>query len=158
MQDYIKYLRSMVGKSEILSIGLQVLVINERNQILLEKRTDNGLWCAPGGSLDIGETVIEGAKREVYEETGIVLEDLTLLAINSGPKMLIVYPNGDRTFYVDLTFYSRVTGIEPKVSDSESSVIKFFSEDELPPEEEMLRGQMPMIRKFYSGDLKITVD
>lgn len=148
----------MVGSKDILSIGLQVLIINEKNEILLEKRTDNGLWCAPGGSLDIGETVTEGAKREVLEETGLLLDELHLLAINSGPKMLLTYPNGDRTFYVDITFYARVEGAKPKQTDSESSIIKFFAENELPKEEEMLRGQMPMIRKFYSGDLEITVD
>jgi 8-oxo-dGTP pyrophosphatase MutT (NUDIX family) len=106
--DYIPYLRKMIGSKECLSVGLSVLVVDEKEEILLEKRTDNGLYCLPGGSIDLGETVMEGAKREVKEETGLALGDITLFMILSGEKMKLSYPNGDVTDYVDLVFYSQV--------------------------------------------------
>jgi 8-oxo-dGTP pyrophosphatase MutT (NUDIX family) len=34
---------------------------------------DKGKWCVPGGGLELGETVVECAAREVFEETGIVV-------------------------------------------------------------------------------------
>lgn len=145
VEDYIKYIRGMVGGKEIISVGLAVVIFNEKNEVLLEKRSDNGLYCVPGGSLDIGETVIEGAKREVYEETGLELGQLTLAMINSGPDNKLIYPNGDITHYVDLVFIAQVENKTPKKEDEESKEIRFFKLTELPDESEFLRGNRHII-------------
>jgi 8-oxo-dGTP pyrophosphatase MutT (NUDIX family) len=47
-----------------------VLFNAERTQVLLIKRRDIPVWVFPGGGLDPHETPEEGAKREVFEETG----------------------------------------------------------------------------------------
>lgn len=45
-----------------------------------------GYWNCPCGYLDYNETIIEAAKREVFEETGIICPDsITLFHINSKP-------------------------------------------------------------------------
>lgn len=150
-------MRSMIGNSEMLSVGLAVLIVNEFGEILLEKRSDNGLWCLPGGSLDIGETVIEGAKREVYEETGLVLENLELYRVVSGAEQLIVYPNGDKTYYMDLVFFSKIAGKKPKKNDEESTEIKFFKIDEIPDDNELLRGTKDNIISYINYKGKVTV-
>lgn len=54
-------------------VGIGV-VVHKDEDILLIKRAKapyKGAWSLPGGAQHIGETVIEGAKREVFEETGI---------------------------------------------------------------------------------------
>jgi 8-oxo-dGTP diphosphatase len=55
--------------------GLATLVYAERDgQILLMKRSGgvaSGQWYIPGGVLDHGETPVEGAIRELYEESGL---------------------------------------------------------------------------------------
>ncbi|OKP87763.1 hypothetical protein A3844_10175 [Paenibacillus helianthi] len=48
---------------------------------LLQRRTDNGLWGLPGGSLELGETLPEVAKRELLEETGLIANSLTLFDV-----------------------------------------------------------------------------
>lgn len=51
--------------------------------VLLVRRGDGparGLWSAPGGRVEPGETAIEAAHREVWEETGLVAHDLVALA------------------------------------------------------------------------------
>lgn len=45
-----------------------------------------GLWNLPGGHLDEGEDLIEGAKREAKEETGIEVEITGILSIQRNIK------------------------------------------------------------------------
>ena len=80
--------------------------------------------------------------------------------INSGKKQELVYPNGDVTDYVDLIFVSYVRNdeIHMRITDGESSLLKFYSFDELPPEEEMLRGTYAPLMKYRSGNLDVLVD
>jgi 8-oxo-dGTP pyrophosphatase MutT (NUDIX family) len=40
-------------------------------RLCMGQRRDNGRWTIPGGHLDVGETGVQGAIREVMEETGI---------------------------------------------------------------------------------------
>lgn len=57
-------------------------VVVRGNQILLIKRgkePNKGAWSIPGGRQEAGETVRETAAREVFEETGITIKDITLL-------------------------------------------------------------------------------
>ncbi|WP_038012872.1 NUDIX hydrolase [Terasakiella pusilla] len=54
-------------------VGIGV-VVHKGQDILLIKRSkapNKGVWSLPGGAQDLGETIIEGAKREVLEETNI---------------------------------------------------------------------------------------
>lgn len=160
-KDYIPYMRKMIGHKRMLTVGLCCLILNEKNQLLLEKRTDNGLYCIPGGSLDFDETVIEGVKREVREETGILLKEVSLFMIQSGSKMQLSYPNGDVTDYMDLCFIARVDSKDidlNKEHDDESSLIAFYDLDKLPKEEELLRGTKAMLDKLLKEDYSITVD
>ena len=69
--DYIKYIRNIVGHKEIMAIGVAILVLNEKDEVLLETRSDNGKYSFPGGALNMGEKVKAGAIRETFEETGI---------------------------------------------------------------------------------------
>jgi 8-oxo-dGTP diphosphatase len=56
-------------------VGVGAIVVQD-GRILMVKRAaepNRGLWAIPGGSLELGETLKEGAEREVLEETGIVV-------------------------------------------------------------------------------------
>src|SRR4051794_36607498 len=48
-----------------------VFTLNAQRQLLLIRRTDNGLWALPGGAQEIGERIADAAARETLEETGI---------------------------------------------------------------------------------------
>ena len=45
-----------------------VIFGKESERVLLTRRTDNGLWCLPGGGMDAGESATEACVREVFEE------------------------------------------------------------------------------------------
>ncbi|MEM2094426.1 MAG: NUDIX hydrolase [Candidatus Bathyarchaeia archaeon] len=64
-------------------VGVGGLIV-DRDKVLLVKRENEpgkGLWSVPGGVLELGETVREGAKREIREETGIDVEFDRLLDV-----------------------------------------------------------------------------
>jgi ADP-ribose pyrophosphatase YjhB (NUDIX family) len=72
--SYIKMLRSLVGQIPLIVVGAGVLIVNTEKGLLLEKRKDNGLWGIIGGIMEIGESIEETAKREVFEETGLIIK------------------------------------------------------------------------------------
>jgi ADP-ribose pyrophosphatase len=56
--------------------GVGAVVIKEGKVLLVKRGVDpnKGLWAIPGGSLKLGETLQEGAEREILEETGIIIK------------------------------------------------------------------------------------
>ena len=60
------------------SVGVAVVFLND-GKILLGKRKNShgeGLWATPGGYVELGETCENAAKREAYEETGLLVHAL----------------------------------------------------------------------------------
>jgi 8-oxo-dGTP pyrophosphatase MutT (NUDIX family) len=62
----------------------RVLVVDDKDRILLFQDSDPGLpgrhwWITPGGGVEEGESDLEGAVRELHDETGLVADvtDLT---------------------------------------------------------------------------------
>jgi len=71
-----------VKSVEVPKIGVGVLVVDE-GKVLLGRRKNShgqGMWAPPGGHLEFGESVLDCAKRELLEETG-----LKVLSANVGP-------------------------------------------------------------------------
>ena len=56
------------------SVSVAAAVVRADGRILAIRRRDNGRWEPPGGILDLGETIDEGLRREVSEETGLLVE------------------------------------------------------------------------------------
>ena len=79
--DYIKYLRSLVGKNPVILCACGCIIYNEKKEILLQKRADDNKWGIPGGNMELGETIEETACREVFEETGLTVKKLKLFNI-----------------------------------------------------------------------------
>lgn len=61
------------------SVSVAGVVVGDDGRVLVIQRRDNGRWEAPGGVLELGETFEDGVRREVAEETGIIIgvESLT---------------------------------------------------------------------------------
>ena len=104
--EYIKKIRLKVGHEKLLIPSSAVIILNQDDQVLLHLRDDSNTWGFPGGLMDIGETVVESAQCEAFEETGLKIENLVLFGIFSGPNFEAKYPNGDETSSVAMGFYT----------------------------------------------------
>ena len=108
-----------------------VAVIKDK-QILLNLRPDTKTWGIPGGSLEVGETLEETAKRELKEETNLDCENFTLLNVFSGNDFYFKYPNGDELYSVIALYLADDFKGSLKIIDDESIDLSFFSKSELP--------------------------
>ena len=129
--EYFKYLRQYVGHKPIILPGSVVIILNGQNEVLLQKRND-GYWGLPGGLMDLGESFEEVAKREVFEETGLVVEDLRLLNVRSGSEYYLKVPNGDELYSATAVYYTKDVSGDMKIDYSESEKMEYFSPDRLP--------------------------
>ena len=131
MREYIRDLRKLVGPRPILMCGSSVIIKNTENQVLMLLRSDNNCWCFPGGAAELGEKIEETAAREVYEETGLILESLELFGVFSGQELYYQYPNGDEVFNVDIVYTSSTYTGDLNMS-VEGKDIRFFDIINLP--------------------------
>ena len=94
-------------------IGVGAVIEDEAGRILLVKHVPErggfwqGKWICPGGRLDFGETIEEGIKREVREETQLEIDLIKPLP----PFDRIVGSNDEVSLHVIYIDYrARVTG------------------------------------------------
>ncbi|SDK86474.1 ADP-ribose pyrophosphatase YjhB, NUDIX family [Lentzea albidocapillata subsp. violacea] len=99
-------------------IGARVLLLDAHDRVLLIHACDphdrgHDWWELPGGGLDEGEEPVDAARREVAEETGIVLPAL-------GRKLWIresrFHYKGRNHHRIDHVFLARATDMAPKVA------------------------------------------
>lgn len=99
-----------------LVVAVAAVVRDAEGRVLLIERTDNGLWAAPGGAQDIGESVTDAVKREVREETGLEVEVTGISGIYSDPAHVIAYDDGEVRQEFSLCFHARPTGGQLRAS------------------------------------------
>ena len=103
--------------------SVNVVVTNDRGQILFIRRSDNDNWALPGGAIDLGESMTQAAVRETAEETGINCEVTGLVGIYTDPKHVIFYTSNDEArqeFSILLT--AREAGGTPTPSSESTEV------------------------------------
>ncbi len=102
-------------------IGASVAVMQD-GKLLVTRRTDNGLWCIPGGGVDAGETWSEAAIREAFEETGLLVAIDTVLCAYSDPDVVIAYRDGHHTQVFGVCFRAHLVAGEAGLSDEVTEV------------------------------------
>jgi 8-oxo-dGTP pyrophosphatase MutT (NUDIX family) len=135
ISDYLRDLRAKIGHDRLLTPGVAAVIVNDRGEVLLQRRSDDGRWGLPGGAMEPGEEPAETLVREVLEETGLEVVPERIVGVYSGPDFLVRYGNGDEAVIVSITFACRPGRGEPQVNDDESLEIRYFALDALPPME-----------------------
>ena len=116
--------------------GATIIIRNEKDQILLQERTDRNKWGLPGGCQNLGEDLRNTAVREAYEETGIELnpKEIKLIDTLSGEARKNSYPNGDIVYNNTSLYLADVTTVDDSnlKGDSETKRLKFFNIEDIP--------------------------
>jgi 8-oxo-dGTP pyrophosphatase MutT (NUDIX family)/NTP pyrophosphatase (non-canonical NTP hydrolase) len=124
-------MRKYIGHERLLIVGASVFVFKD-GKLLLQKRRDNGCWADHGGCNELGETVEETARRELYEETGLTANSLELLGIFSGKELNYTYPNGDKVSNVNIAYLCEDFSGNLLTQSNETTDLRWFGPDELP--------------------------
>ena len=102
---------------------------NEHKVLLVKRKADpfKGKWALPGGFLEEEEALEADAKRELQEETGLIVENLRQLRAFGTPGR---DPRG-RT--ISIVFYGRVASEEEVKGSDDASEAKWCDLKDLPP-------------------------
>jgi ADP-ribose pyrophosphatase YjhB (NUDIX family) len=108
-------------------VAIGAVVGDDDGRILLVQRADSGIWLYPTGWADVGYSPAEVAVKEVAEETGVLCEPISLLAVIDGQRMGFT-----RFGMYMLLFHCRAVGGSLTAHPLETSDVGWFAPDELP--------------------------
>ena len=108
------------------TLGVRCAAYTPKMEICLVSHTYVDGWFLPGGGVDPGETIYQAAKRELLEETGIILE--------SPPQLVGIYANSKASLrdHVALLICREWRQGPPTSPNHEIAEVGFFRVDDLP--------------------------
>lgn len=130
-----------------IKIGCVVFVIRD-NKVLMGKRKNTfgaGDYGLPGGHLSFGENLIDGARRELAEETGITDGELHFSAVVDDPRIVDKEPQ----HYVHISFLLEGSVQEPRLMEPHKCEgWEWLPLDNLP--KNILVGNRPIFKTFFA--------
>lgn len=126
-EEWLSTVGDGVGGYVTPKVAVAAVVGNEEREILLTQRADSGIWLYPVGWADVGYSPSEIAVKEVYEETGIEVEPVSLIAVLDGLRLGFAHV----PLYT-LVFHCKMLGGELAGHPLETRQVGFFSRDALP--------------------------
>lgn len=118
---------------EDVKAGVAGIIFDKKQQVLMMKRADNGLWGIPSGHVEPGETVEEAIIREIKEETGLRVKVNRLIGVYSDPvSQVFSYPNGETSHFITTCFECEVVGGTLSSENEETLDVDYFDFHHLP--------------------------
>lgn len=150
-QDYISYIRSKVGHDKVLLTFAGGILSDDKGRVLLQLRGDKKTWAIPGGSMELGESTLDTAKREFFEETGIQVEAVRFLNVYTNFEE--TYPNGDVVQTVVMLYEMKATS-EVEIADfhnEETVALGFFSRKDIEKLDNVFDKHRLMIEEYFTN-------
>lgn len=110
-----------------LTLGVRIIAKNDLGHVLLVRHTYVSGWHLPGGGVELGETLLQAAEKELWEETGF--------RPATSPMRLVSFHynlNASPRDHVALYECSSVVEGRAFAPNKEIAEIGFFSWDQLP--------------------------
>jgi len=101
------------------ALSVDAVVIDARGFVLLVRRGHppfKGCFALPGGFVEVGETVEDAVRRELWEETGVRAGRLTLIGVYSDPR------RDQRGHTCSVAFLARVRRATARPGDDAAAV------------------------------------
>lgn len=133
------------AKDELLKFA--IIIAKHNGKWVFCKHKDRNTFELPGGHREPNETILQAAKRELYEETGALIFDIKPLFAYSVIGKSKVVPTGEEMF--GMLYFADVKEFEPELH-SEIESVHFF--DELPTEWTYPLIQPLLIEKYLMSN------
>ncbi|MEM7127383.1 MAG: NUDIX domain-containing protein [Chloroflexota bacterium] len=131
ISEYIRALREQIGQQQLMMPAAAGIVWDTNGRILMQRRSDNGLWGLPGGAIDPFETPVDAVVREVWEETGVLVEPTRVAGVFSGRESHVTYPHGDQVAIYSFVFECQIVSGTPTIDQHETLEVGFYTPAEL---------------------------
>lgn len=124
------------------------IVIHGGCVLLIERGRppQQGYWSLPGGVVEVGERLEEALRREVREETGLLVRPVTVVEIFE--RILRDSEGRPEYHYVLIDYLCEVTGGEARAAD-DARRLEWVSRQEL-PRVRLTEGSLPVIEKAFA--------
>lgn len=137
--DYLEYEKSYVGQLRK-KIGNDLLIVptvcavipNAQGEILFIRRSDDGSWGMPAGSIEINDSISDCLIREVREETGLEVLEAQPMAIYSEPRFAFTTFYGGKHQMFSVVFLVTKWAGQLITQTDETVDARFFSLTGLP--------------------------
>ena len=151
-ESHLGKIRQLVGSRLLLVPGARVVLQRSDAKVLLQKRSDLGVWGLPGGNAEPGEDLASVVLREVFEETGLTITDATPFGFGSNPNLeTVTFPNGDECQFFVLNFFAKSFLGELVMLDGESEALDWFDTSELPEMLPNMKAALHAYDRFCSS-------
>lgn len=131
--SYVSEIRKKIGHDLLMGIGSGI-IIEQNGKILLQKRADGLGWGIHAGGMELGESFETTAKRELFEECGLVAHSLELFGAYSGEDSFLTYPNGDYIYFPTIVYVCRDFSGQLKAQKEEVDELRWYDVQEVLPE------------------------
>lgn len=124
------------------TVSAAAIITNEKNEVLLLDHVLRPFsnWGIPGGFIETGEQAEEAVHREIFEETGLKLNNVKLLQVRT------------TNTHIEIIFRAFASG-KAEAKSREINAAAWFKIDEMP--EEMSEKQKSRIRNLLESERKL---
>jgi len=135
---------------DYIGVGCGALIVNDKNEILLLKRTDRarnqaGFWSKPGGTVEFKEKIEDAVVREIKEEVAVDIKIVKFLGFTES-----VIEN-ETQHWICLNYLAKIVGGEVQNMEPEKhEEVKWFSLNNLP--EKLAKNTIDSISEYLKNN------
>jgi len=134
---------------QTVKVGVACFILKDHKFLMGQRKGSHGAdtWSIPGGHMEFGESFIETAKRETYEETGLEVKNVRFLALTND------YFEDEGRHYITIWMVSDHDGGQEKIMEPDKFINqKWLSVSTLP--EPLFLPWQNLLESEYIDSLK----